>query len=761
MPQEPARDKRGQRAGRRVAAVLIVGVTVFLVAIQLVGGLASAGRTVGYYLEESDGGLRVVAVLPALPAEGAGVEVGDRILELEGRPVESNFDYDTAAESFSAGSPVELTVLRKGEEVRLLLTPGAPFEWLGFVLNGLAVLVYLGLVLFVLLSGPWDHRARLLTWLSAAIAVELSLPLELVGLPIVGATALTVFWLLVGLEFGLELHLAALLPERRPWLRGRTWILAAFYLLGVSWAAINLGMILPATSEPAILEWATTRVGSVFLEILYLLWPLGVTVFLGSAALRWPKPLGRQQALLVLTGALPWVGLTIVVSTAAILETAPPLWVNAVEPLCLVLYPISIFVALYRYHLFDFELVVKRSAIYTALTSALVLVFYALLGLGGAFSARLAPEGAASVWIIAAATLVLGLLFAPLRRRLESQIEASFFPERMALRGSLGELARDLPYQGTLPEISRALVRRLSEIFAVRWVTLLLGEADSGSLVSVASSEDREEEEEAGYGLVLSPEDPYLERLRGIRKGEAPGAWVEYSPAARRLVDLGVDLAIPIVEEERLVGIVLLAAKVSDEPFPAEEVELLNLFSHHVARVLDNVSLFASATTDQLTGLPRRETVLRHLDRELERALRYDRPLSVGMIDVDHFKVVNDTYGHLSGDMMLQRIASRLSPVLRPTDLVGRYGGEEFLVVLPETSLEDAHKAMEKLREAMEEIRLETDEGAIVEITVSIGVANLEEVVRDGLASKEALIAAADLRLYQAKAAGRNRVATA
>jgi len=752
--------KRNQRPGRRVAALLVVGVVVILVVFQLVGGLESAGRVVGYHLEESRGGLRILRVLPGLPADEAGVLVGDRILELGGHRVDSSFTYDSAAESILAGSSVELRVLREGEEVLLLLTPGVPFDWWRYVLNAFAVLVHLGLVVVVLLSGPWDRRALLLVWLSAAIALELSLPLETVGLPVITATAFAVYWLLVGLEFGLELHLASSLPEPRPWLRGRGWIVVGFYLLGVSWTVINFVSTLPALSGLAVLDWVTTRAGVVFLEVLYLLWPLGVVVLLGSAALRWPKPLGRQQALLVLMGVFPWVVLTTIVSTALIFDVTPPLWVDAVEPLCLVLYPVSIFVALYRYHLFDFALVVKRSAIYTALTSALVLVFYGLLGLGGALSARLVPEGAATVWIIAGATLVLGLLFGPLRRRLEAQIEASFFPERTALRGRLGELARDLPYQGTLPEIGSALVRQLSEIFAVRWVSLLLAEGDSGNLVSVASSEDGEEEEGVG-GLLLSPEDPYLEQLQSIRKGEAPMGWAKDSPAAKRLVDLGAVLSIPIIEEDKLVGILLLGAKVVDEPYPAEEVELLNLFSHHVARVLDNVRLFASATTDHLTGLPRRETVLEHLDRELERALRYERPLSVGMIDVDHFKDVNDTYGHLVGDMMLQRISARLSPVLRPTDLVGRYGGEEFLVVLPETSLEDAYQAMEKLREAMEEIRLEAEDGAIVQITVSIGVANLEEVARDGLAAKGALIAAADLRLYQAKAAGRNRVATA
>ncbi len=759
MSRKQLANKRNQRPGRRVAALLVVGVVIILVVFQLVGGLESAGRVVGYHLEESRGGLRILRVLPGLPADEAGVLVGDRILELGGHRVDSSFAYDSAAESILAGSSVELRVLREGEEVLLLLTPGVPFDWWRYVLNVFAVLVHLGLVVVVLLSGPWDRRAQLLVWLSAAIAFELSLPLETVGLPVIAASAFAAYWLLVGLEFGLELHLASFLPERRPWLRGRSWIVAGFYFLGISWGAIHLGstFLLPSGSG---LDWVTSRAGVVSLEILYLLWPFGVVVLLGSAALRWPKPLGRQQALLVLMGVFPWVVLTTIVSTALIFDVTPPLWVDAVEPLCLVLYPVSIFVALYRYHLFDFALVVKRSAIYTALTSALVLVFYGLLGLGGALSAQLVPEGAATVWIIAGATLVLGLLFGPLRRRLEAQIEASFFPERTALRGLLGELARDLPYQGTLPEIGSALVRQLSEIFAVRWVSLLLAEGDSGNLVSVASSGDGEEEEGVG-GLLLSPEDPYLEQLQSIRKGEAPMGWAKDSPAAKRLVDLGVDLSIPIIEEDKLVGILLLGGKVLDEPYPAEEVELLNLFSHHVARVLDNVRLFASATTDHLTSLPRRETVLEHLDRELERALRYERPLSVGMIDVDHFKDVNDTYGHLVGDMMLQRISARLSPVLRPTDLVGRYGGEEFLVVLPETSLEDAYQAMEKLREAMEEIRLEAEDGAIVQITVSIGVANLEEVARDGLAAKGALIAAADLRLYQAKAAGRNRVATA
>jgi diguanylate cyclase (GGDEF)-like protein len=182
--------------------------------------------------------------------------------------------------------------------------------------------------------------------------------------------------------------------------------------------------------------------------------------------------------------------------------------------------------------------------------------------------------------------------------------------------------------------------------------------------------------------------------------------------------------------------------------------------------VFENARLFESATYESLTGLLRREVVLDRLASELERAQRYSRPLTVGMADLDHFKRVNDRHGHLAGDSLLRRIAKTLQDCLRTADVVGRYGGEEFLLVLPETDLAGALAAAEKMRAAVERTSLPLDSGVAgatpeeTSVTVSIGLASLDELTDEGYrhVTPQDLIAAADRALYRAKGGGRNRV---
>jgi len=158
------------------------------------------------------------------------------------------------------------------------------------------------------------------------------------------------------------------------------------------------------------------------------------------------------------------------------------------------------------------------------------------------------------------------------------------------------------------------------------------------------------------------------------------------------------------------------------------------------------------ASTDELTGIANRRAFLRHLDREIEGSTEFGWPLAVAMFDVDHFKAVNDGYGHAVGDRVLRLIAERASAVVRSGDLVGRLGGEEFGILMPGATAEDAAIVAERLRQAMETPRA-GEEAGLPTVTVSVGIAAREDQTDAG-----ALLAVADAALYAAKDAGRNRV---
>jgi two-component system, cell cycle response regulator len=167
-----------------------------------------------------------------------------------------------------------------------------------------------------------------------------------------------------------------------------------------------------------------------------------------------------------------------------------------------------------------------------------------------------------------------------------------------------------------------------------------------------------------------------------------------------------------------------------------------------------NKRLELLSITDGLTKLHNHRYFQDELARAFENSQRYERPLSLAMIDIDFFKKVNDTYGHAAGDDVLKAVARLYRDSVRSTDLVARYGGEEFAVMMPETELSDAITFAEKIRSMIEETSITTQAGTL-NATVSIGVAS---VPHSRIHSSKELIVAADKALYRAKKSGRNQV---
>jgi len=198
---------------------------------------------------------------------------------------------------------------------------------------------------------------------------------------------------------------------------------------------------------------------------------------------------------------------------------------------------------------------------------------------------------------------------------------------------------------------------------------------------------------------------------------------------------------------------------------PAHPVELrlrvrAMLRIQHLAGELHqaNRRLQLLARTDELTRVRNRRGLRSTLAREFHRAQRYGAPLSLLIFDIDRFKSVNDTHGHATGDAVLRRVARALKEGLRQVDVVGRSGGEEFVVVCPETPGLEAVLVAERLRKLVAQVRVDTPFGGELGVTVSCGVATLGEVPA---ADPDALLAQADEALYHAKSLGRDRVVQA
>jgi diguanylate cyclase (GGDEF)-like protein len=190
-----------------------------------------------------------------------------------------------------------------------------------------------------------------------------------------------------------------------------------------------------------------------------------------------------------------------------------------------------------------------------------------------------------------------------------------------------------------------------------------------------------------------------------------------------------------------------------------EVSQLTGVFNDMVRRLREGrAELERLSVTDELTGLPNRRHLDDEIERELQRHERHKRALAVLMLDVDRFKALNDTHGHPAGDAVLRQLARVLKESTRKGDTVARFGGEEFMVILPETPADGAMLLAERIRTATEGKHFALDEnGAEVRLTVSIGLARFPEHGR----TPEPLIAAADQALYRSKEGGRNRVTVA
>jgi diguanylate cyclase (GGDEF)-like protein len=212
----------------------------------------------------------------------------------------------------------------------------------------------------------------------------------------------------------------------------------------------------------------------------------------------------------------------------------------------------------------------------------------------------------------------------------------------------------------------------------------------------------------------------------------------------------------PLVLDQEVLGALSLSATIPSA-FSEADLRLLSSFAATATAAIHNAILYSEtqnlATTDPLTGELNRRALFEMGQREIERFQRFDRPLAWIMFDIDQFKQINDTYGHAAGDRVLITVVERCCRVIRHIDIVGRYGGDEFVILLPETDHQTAREIAERVRASISDAPVETEAGAI-SVSVSIGVTEASPDTADlGL-----LLNKVDQALYRSKRAGRNTV---
>jgi diguanylate cyclase (GGDEF)-like protein len=319
----------------------------------------------------------------------------------------------------------------------------------------------------------------------------------------------------------------------------------------------------------------------------------------------------------------------------------------------------------------------------------------------------------------------------------------------------LFEIGKAIGSEGDLPHLLSHISGLVCELIGADTCAIALLDNDRQRLLT-----------KAAHGLTGGP----IERI-SFAVGEGVAGWVVANNQPALIPDVTADprfivlpdsstpirsmACVPLVASSEPVG-TLSATAPAPDVFTAADVDLLGFVARTIALDIENVRLRRVSVTDPLTGAFNREYLQQRLPAEVQAAMRRGSPLSIAMIDVDHFKAVNDHHGHEVGDRVLTVVAQRLRQSIRKDDILVRYGGEEFLAVLPDADLARAREIGERMRLTMQSAAVVIGEGLSIEVRVSVGVAEHDEFT-----DVATLVRRADTALYTAKGHGRNRVEVA
>jgi two-component system cell cycle response regulator len=325
----------------------------------------------------------------------------------------------------------------------------------------------------------------------------------------------------------------------------------------------------------------------------------------------------------------------------------------------------------------------------------------------------------------------------------------------------------------TAAEIYRVLARRVARALDLRHCSVVLAASGDATGTVVATYDDPSITDLhiniARYPELVSAlrtgkavlvrdvlEDPMFADIRELWKREG------------RTAPVRSVLAIPFTLDRRRSGVFFLRTERGERMLSNEDADFADVVIRAAVAAIrraqalestraDNRRLEELATTDALTRLMNRRALLERLSVEVDRVRRFKSQLSLLMVDLDHFKSVNDQYGHLVGDDILRQMGTLLSGAVRTIDVVARYGGEEFVLILPETATDGAATFGERLRERVSQHAFDVGENRTFHLTCSVGVATFPSA---RVTSTEDLFARADEALYRAKSGGRNQVRT-
>ena len=438
--------------------------------------------------------------------------------------------------------------------------------------------------------------------------------------------------------------------------------------------------------------------------------------------------------------------------------TFPPTPAYPIEHIGHLANSILIAYAITKYKLLDIKLVFRKGLVYSSIT-VLITSSYLLLLLALHYSLQSWSSTAGLVAIFAMAFL-MAWLFNPLRMFVQRVVDRLFYGETYDYRQMVISFAQRMSNVLDLGELAEAMLKPMAKALGATQVSLILpGNGDFS-----AHFAERLVEGETAKPVKLDGSSSILDWLSD--KGE-PLSREDIDTATEfkglqasereSIDDAELELLVPMRSKGKLIAVLALSKKESAGLYSSDDIDLVTTLAHEAAVAIENAQLYAQAKErahiDELTGLYNHRYFHERLDEEISRCSRFGDIFSLLFMDMDLFKTYNDVYGHMEGDEMLKHIGQDILSSVRGIDMAFRYGGDEFTVVLPQASLDDAYLVAERIRKRIE--REMDSRGAA--LTCSIGISSWPT---DGV-MREELLQAADSALYHSKEAGRNRISLA
>ncbi len=413
--------------------------------------------------------------------------------------------------------------------------------------------------------------------------------------------------------------------------------------------------------------------------------------------------------------------------------------------------------AISRLNLLDIRYLARRGLVYLLTTVLLVGVYAGAFYLGQ----YIFLGQPAYLTILTAALITILVLYVarPLVQIAQEGIDRLFYGEAYVYRQELVRFNTVVGNIIDLGELANKMLPMVSKALGITQSKLMFHQ-NSGDGFTIQYSYPKSEgkgKDELIFGLdnpivaLLQSEDGPIDLKQIDATPQLKGIW---QIDRDRLESSDLEFLFPIKSHTRLIGILALGKKISQSLYSHEDIEQIKSMANQAGIIIDNARMYSQAVTwantDGLTELYNHRHFHERIDQEIARGARFGSMFSLIMLDIDHFRIFNDNYGHLAGDEVLRKVARCIENSIRSVDMAFRYGGEEFAIILPGTALNDAYKAAERIRNTIE---VKASPGTIP-VTASLGISNWPI---DGM-NKEEVIARADAALYQAKEVGRNKV---